>query len=156
MARWTSTAAQDIKWAGYRFTGAAGTQFTIDDTQVASFTADPGPTIAGLTWISDMLQPTQITGNTNDWNPGVMGGPFTWIGLASNGSYNLSGMVGGSVGQRIWLYNGSNVTTTLLSQSALSAAGNKFLCPNNASLAIRPFGSVQLFYFNGSWLVQGV
>ncbi len=65
MARWTSTAAQDLKWAGYRFTGAAGTVFSIADEQKASFDADPGPTIAGFAW-TNSFPAAPVTGQ-REW-----------------------------------------------------------------------------------------
>ena len=65
MARWTSTATQDLKWAGYRFTGVAGTVFSIADEQKAAFAVDPGLTIAGLTW-TNSFPSVPVTGQ-REW-----------------------------------------------------------------------------------------
>jgi D-alanine-D-alanine ligase-like ATP-grasp enzyme len=42
----------NMQWGQYYFNGAPGTNFWIPDSAKAQFDADPGPTIAGLTWVT--------------------------------------------------------------------------------------------------------
>jgi len=71
------------------------------------------------------ITPTQLTANTNDYNPA--NGLFTSVWrISSNGAINLTGIQAGTSGQRITLCNVGTQTITLKNQSASSVAANRF------------------------------
>jgi hypothetical protein len=54
VARFTSDQDLNLRWGPYDFDGPAGTLFSIADSLVAAFKANPGPAISGLAWPYDV------------------------------------------------------------------------------------------------------
>ena len=95
-----------------------------------------------------------LTASVNNFDP--VGGRFTSrFELSSNGVYNISGIAGGSDGRRITLENVSANIITLLTNSGLSVAANRFLI--SASVALATNGSIELQYSGalGGWIAAG-
>jgi len=67
------------------------------------------------------VSPAQITGNTNDWNPGV--GSF--VRMTSDATYNLTGILAGVDGQIKTIVNVGGFAMTFISGSGSSAAANR-------------------------------
>jgi hypothetical protein len=67
------------------------------------------------------VSPAQITGNTNDWNPGT--GSF--VRMTSDATYNLTGILAGVDGQIKTIVNVGGFAMTFISGSGSSAAANR-------------------------------
>lgn len=161
MARFTSTARLDMKWAGYRFNGNAGTVFSIADEQKSSFDADPGPTIAGLAWTNSLppgyvnigggIAEATLTGVMNDWATGAttllkMDGTGTVTGFVPGANAGYTAML---------LYNNSAGSQTLAHDDPRSVSANRISCPGWVNYTLRPSASVWLWYDGdaGHWRV---
>lgn len=95
------------------------------------------------------VSPTGLTGNTNNWAPGV----GRYIRITSNGSYDLTGLVAGVDGQEVFLVLVSNVTITLKNQSGSSTSANQFLFNTGADVALTQNKGIGLWYdaTTGAW-----
>lgn len=89
---------------------------------------------AGGTLSSVMLSPAQLTGNTNNWNPGTA----RYIRVSSDGAYNITGLVAGVDGQEVRILNVGANTLTLVDQSGSSTASNRWLTHDTASIDLNP------------------
>jgi len=98
----------------------------------------------GLYVNQGIITPTQLTANTNNYAPtGGIGSHK--MRISSNAAINLTGLTGGADGREIILTNIGTFAITLV-HDATSIAANRFYCPNNANLSLRPNGSVALWY----------
>lgn len=83
-----------------------------------------------------------------------------WRVTTDNGNNTFTGVAAPATADRvIQLQNiGGTGTLTLTHQDAASDAANRFICPNNASVVIRPGGGVILKYDNTAsrWRIQTV
>lgn len=111
-----------------------------------------------------VLNPPQLTGNTNDYAPLDIQSAYI-LRISANGAFNITGLqapYGGlyqrSDFKRICVRNNSGFTITLTHNDAASVAANRFSCPNAANFAMRPNATVWLQYdsFSGAWVVEGV
>lgn len=87
-----------------------------------------------------------IAANTNNWNPGSHAAQAVLRTELDSGSYNLTGLVAKAGGSIRLLLNIGGGSLTLKHESASSTAANRFLCPNNADVVVRPNGAVLLWY----------
>lgn len=92
------------------------------------------------------ISPAAIGGAVNDYAPTGFATAST-IRQDLSAAANITGLAAGSDGRIIMLHNIDAVDTlTLNHDNAGSTAANRFFLPNNASVAIRPNGSVTLRY----------
>jgi len=101
--------------------------------------------------------PAALTVDVNDYAPAGMQNA-TFLRLSSTVPVNISGIAGGTHGRMLWLINVGAFNLTLLDQSALSLAGNRFAI---GGPTVIPPGAAVSFWYDGTtalrWLglVQG-
>ena len=131
---------------GNQYLGANGSRLNIADGGGSSWSVMLGTTV----------NPSAITGNTNDYSVGD--GFFARV--SATGAFNLTGIVapGIGTGQRIlWFVNLGSNTITLKNNDGASSAGNRFLCPGNVDYSLTQFKTVLLYYSttDSRWIVMG-
>lgn len=106
---------------------------------------------------NSIISPTALAGNTDDWNPTGLDTAAVIRVSSSAGAVNLTGITATAGNSMVLLCNVDTTDTITLVHDATSTAANRFLCPNNANLALRPRGSVWIFYDSVSsrWRVVG-
>lgn len=140
-----------------------------DGTDVTGWSASPSLTaltLSGLATVrneyySGRIVPTNLTGNTDDWNPVDSGTSQSFhdviqISFDSNGSYNLTGMDVGSTGEWHILTNRGTQTITL-KHNVTSSTNNRFWTPNAADYTLLQKMSVYIYYSqpDNRWVVVG-
>jgi hypothetical protein len=101
--------------------------------------------------------PAALTVDANDYAPAGMANA-TFLRLSSTAPVNISGIAGGTHGRMLWIINVGTFNLTLLDQSGLSLAGNRF---SIGGPTIIPPGAAVSFWYDGTtalrWmgLVQG-
>lgn len=94
--------------------------------------ADRVEITVNVTGASSVITPATITGDQNDYNPGV--GEI--VRLSSDAARSITGFVSGaSGGRRIWVNVGA-FNITLKHQDAASAAANRLLCQGGADIVL--------------------
>lgn len=88
--------------------------------------------LAGKTGITSVVTPATISSNQNDYSPGTN---YTVARLASSAAVNITGLAGGKAGRVVVLINIGGNTITLVDESTLSAAANRFALNTNIALA---------------------
>jgi len=110
-------------------------------TDAFSLTADSAQA-DGLRWGPIVSSPAQITGNVNDYAPGVA----NVYRLDSDAARSITGLVAGAAGAHRRIYNVGGFNITLTHEDALSSANNRFLNPGAASVVLAPNEAADLFY----------
>lgn len=90
------------------------------------------------------IQTVNLTGNTD--NLSLTSTTRILRLTSSGGSVNLTGITGGTNGRRLTLMNADSADTITLTHDATSTAANRFYGANNANVAVRPRGGVELVY----------
>lgn len=106
----------------------------------------------GLRWGPIIVSPAQITGNQNDYAPGVA----NILRLSTDASRNITGMVAQASGIMCLLFNVGAQDIVLQHANVGSAAANQFLCPGAADLTIGA-GDAALLVYDGTtaaWRVR--
>lgn len=96
----------------------------------------------GLKWGPIIVSPAQITGNQNDYAPGVA----NILRLTSDASRNITGMVAQASGLVCLLFNVGTQDIVLQHQNASSAEANRFICPGAADLTLSGDEAALLVY----------
>jgi len=109
---------------------------------------------AALLFYGD-ISPTQLTSNTDNWNPTNLGFAST-IRIDASTAIDLTGIAGGSDGRVLFLMNISSSTITL-KHDVTSTTTNRFFCPSSADFALLANAMVVLMYDSTSqrWRVIG-
>lgn len=117
--------------------------------------AETGP----ATFSSVPITPSQITGNQDNYGPGVA----RFYRLSTDASRNITGLSVGQVdGQECELWNVGSFDVVLVNESSGSTAANRFTCPGSNNVTLSPGQSVSLRWFSadqsgtGRWRVAGV
>ena len=129
-------------------------------TALGSMTTTSGATFNTVFTTNGVISPTAFTGAAvNNYAPA--GFPAcSQIRQDCSSATSVSGLAAASAGENIWFYNINSTTgntITLLHNSGLSTAGNRFLLPSNASVVIPVGGAVLLTYdgTSAAWRVTG-
>lgn len=99
--------------------------------------------VAGSTFFTGIISPSQLTAHTHNWAP-------TGIGSASQIRFSVSNrwwITGLSLntGQRITLTNVGSVPAILIHESTSSGASNRFACPQGTHVTVYPGASVEVW-----------
>lgn len=108
----------------------------------------PNPTVAKASQsfkLTGVISPTQLTTNTNDWNPTGLATAAV-IRVSLNADLDLTGLQGGADGRVILLISNIDVHTLTLKHNATSTSANRFSCPNAADYALKVDSAVLLIY----------
>lgn len=154
-----------MSYAGYTSGGSvAAFSFTYNDaTGTFGFTVGAGQPLV-LTASQSRIplasvylgaQTINLTGNTDNL---LVSATVSRVRFTSTGSYQLTGIdpTGGHIdGRRLRLENTDSVDTLTLVHDATSTAANRFLGANNANVAIRPNGALDIEYdgTSGRWRI---
>lgn len=111
--------------------------------------------IGGARLESGVVSPAQLVANTDNWSVTGLSTART-IRASTDASRNLTGIASPTANQLVRLCNVGGFNLVLI-HDATSTAANRFLCPNNGSVTLRPNGWVDLWYDNTSsrWRVSG-
>lgn len=90
---------------------------------ISLISSENGIFFEGATSFRDVLTPSALTGNTNNYTG--LNGANVGI-LSSNGAYNITGIDGGFNGRILFLFNNGNFDLTFVDQSGLSSVENRF------------------------------
>lgn len=101
-------------------------------------------TLAKSLYVSGVLTPDAITGNTNNYNPPGLDSAST-LRLSSTGAVNITGLQGGTEGRIIVIQNVGSNNITLVNLSGSSTASNRFYFLDN-DIVLREAASVTLRY----------
>lgn len=99
----------------------------------------------GLLQLLSTISPSQITGNTDNWNPTGLTNA-TWIRASTDASRNLTGLVAPSSPPRAILLTNVGSQNLVIKHDVTSTSGNRFLCPGSTDYTLTPNSSVMLFY----------
>lgn len=103
---------------------------------------------------SGSVAPSQLTGNTNDYNPTGFHDAFI-LNINSSGAINLTGLDAGTSGELHMLYNSGGFTITLV-HDATSSSSNRFYTSAGAgNISLRSLESKLLVYYSSRWHVIG-
>ncbi len=139
-----TTVAGDRAWAVY----LGGSNWEVLTYQRAD--GSPLATTAVFTGainLSGQIAPTTLSVNTNNWAPTGLA-TASQVMASASAAIKVTGIVAGSNGQRITLYNTSAFLITLTAQDASSTAGNQFLM--RAPYQLYPNAAVTMVYDNVS------
>lgn len=108
--------------------------------------------VTGNVYLDGVINPTQLTANTNDWNIAQNVGNI--FRVYSSAAVTVTGIAGGTNGREITLFNTGANSIVLASQNGGSQAVNQFAL-KNGSEALAPGGSVTLYYdgTNSRWRI---
>jgi hypothetical protein len=104
--------------------------------------ADSGQSL-GLRYGYPVLSPSQITGNQNNYAPGV---PSGFWRLSSDASRNITGLAGGVAGLWIVVQNIGANPIVLTDQDAASSASNRFACDQQIQVTLNQLQSAFCWY----------
>jgi hypothetical protein len=122
--------------------------FGIAGTEKARFNAT-GLTLASAMTISSIVSPTQLTTNTDDYNPAGLS-TARLLQISASGAINLTGLAAQGTGFVVSVLNiGAAVIT--LKHEVTSSAVNRFNLPNGADIALAIHQSVELIYTGSRW-----
>lgn len=129
---------EDAATGASRFVFKTGTteRLRIDSAGLATF--------ANAVAFTGVISPTQLTGNTDNWDPTGLSTAAV-IRMSSDAGRNLTGIVAQTGGRRITLLNIGAYTITLV-HDATSTAANRFYCPGLGNLSLRGGGGVDIWY----------
>lgn len=128
--------------------------------KVQGSTGPTGPTGAsgavGNFAFPNVLVPSALTGNVDDWNPAGLSGS-TLIRVSTTTGSEIRGVVAQATGSGLVLVNVSNATLTVRAQATTSATGNRF----NLGLGVTGTttianGAGLQFYYDGllsNWVI---
>lgn len=86
-----------------------------------------------LKWLGD-ISPSQLTANTNDWNPTGLS-TATVIRFSTDAARDITGLAGGADGRVIVLHNVGSQDGVLKDESGSSTAANRFAFSADVTLA---------------------
>ena len=101
-------------------------------------------TLAGPRLMTGVISPTQLTGNTDNWNPTGLA-TANVIRMDVDAPRTITGIVAQASGTILILYNKTNFTITL-AHDATSTAANRFYCTGNVDMGILAHGTVEARY----------
>lgn len=110
---------------------------TTDILTVPSFVS------TGATTFSGIISPTQLTADTNDWNPTGLS-TATAIRIDVSKEIAITGISGGASGRRLVLHNITDFPILLVEESSSSTAANRF--DIGGDLIIMPKDRIELGY----------
>lgn len=131
----------------------SGAAFTFSDAVTHSVAV----TDAGATLRTGVISPTQLTGNTDNWNPTNLA-TANVIRANVDAARNITGIVAQTSGRWILLHNTTAFTITLV-HDATSTAANRFYAPGAANFSLTQKMSVWIYYDGaaasgvGRWLI---
>jgi hypothetical protein len=104
--------------------------------------------------IDNENSPAQITANQNNYIPGN----FDVLRLTSSAAYSITGIANGVKGRSIQIFNVGAFNITLIYQSGLSIAANRFDTPSGENFILYPQAGVKLYYDASisRWKIQDV
>jgi len=145
------TFPSDPVGAGIGFTTDSGVLFAYEDVAGSHFARPYWADEDGFLMLlgrGKTLSPSALTGNRNDYDPGI--GAADTFRIDPNGaSRTITGIVEGRPGEYITLLNiGSTAGETLIfsHQDAASTAVNRIICPGFVNLTVDRGGGVQFYY----------
>ncbi len=110
--------------------------------------------------VGTLVSPAQITADQNDYSPTGMA-DATVLRLTSDAARSITGLATGGNDRVVRVWNVGAFTITLVHESTLSAAANRFTVPSyvggpSSNLTLNPNASVILVYDNTSlrWRAQ--
>jgi hypothetical protein len=99
-------------------------------------------------FLQNPMAPTQITADQNNYSPTGIGSKSS-LKISSDAARNITGILGQSEGQTLWIQNVGAFDITLKNQSASSTASNRFAL--NGDYVIKPNETATLIYdYTGS------
>jgi hypothetical protein len=128
------------------------------DQTLKTLRVGDGVTLGGLKlkkWGSAYtLSPAQITADQNDYNPTDLALAEAAI-LDLNADRSITGLATGATNRELVIYNTSAFRLTMVNESGLSTAANRFHI--NTDLVLRPYQAARLLYSAtlSRWLVIG-
>lgn len=100
-----------------------------------------------------IFTPPQLLADQNDYNPPGFSAA-TYVRVYGDAARSISGIAGGYEGRVLVLSSAGSFSITLLDQSALSLAANRFYFIG-APVVLLPGQSLELIYETGVWRVIG-
>jgi len=120
-------------------TGTGATVFAGSPTFTGTTTM---ATAAPTNIVSTPSAPAQLTANTNDWAPTLT----LIIRASSDAARNVTGLVAGTSGQVIYLWNVGAQNIVLIHESASSTTANRFLTSTGVDLTLAANKCALMFY----------
>jgi len=126
----------ELKSAALKDTGTSG-----DAVPLLNASAD----FSDAFLLSAGITPSQITANTNNYDPTGLGGTLH-VRANTDASRNITGLAGGAVGRLMLFTNVGSFDIVLMDQDTASTAGNRFLFAGGGDRTLTPNESVLLRY----------
>jgi hypothetical protein len=92
--------------------------------------------------IDNENSPAQITANQNNYIPGN----YDVLRLTSNAAYNITGIANGVKGRKLRIFNVGAYPITLVYESGLSIATNRFKFSSGFNATIAPSSNILIYY----------
>lgn len=118
----------------------SGAAFTFSD----GVTLSSSMTNAGATLRTGVISPTQLTADTDNWNPTGLA-TANVIRIDVDAAHNLTGLAAQASGTMLLLYNTTAFTVTL-KHDVTSTAANRFYAPGDADYSLTAHESVWIRY----------
>lgn len=155
-----STAFRDDTNSSTVFAATGSHQYGVDFSQAQCSgpmlrTGQNSVEITGNVYLDGVINPNELTTNTNDWNIAQnVGNVFR---VYSSASVTVTGIAGGTNGRRITLFNTGSNPIALVNQNSGGQPANQFAL-KNASETLAPGGSVTLYYdgMNSRWRIMSL
>lgn len=96
------------------------------------------PAITGQFALAGVISPASISVDTNDYNPTGLSTANTLRLSAQSPGFVITGLVGGTDGRVLFLYNAGAQPITLANDSTSSAAANRFLFSGVSGMVLMP------------------
>ena len=120
-----------------------------------AYTFQFGATMGGSVAQSGVLTPAQITSNQNDYAPTGLA-TASVLRLSTDANRNVTGLTGGTAGRLIRIVNSGTQVLTLVNNSGLSTAANRFSFQNTASIVLNAGDVLDLQYDSTSAVWRSV
>jgi len=155
VSRWVQTNLMStVVGPAMTFSAAATFSSTLGVTGITTLSGQL--TTAAAVRNDATISPTAITGTVSDYTPTGLSLAYA-IRQDASAAADLTGILAGSNGRELVLYNISTANTITLKHDVTSTAANRFYLPNSADYAIRPNGSAIIRYdaVSSRWRVNG-
>lgn len=100
----------------------------------------------GSSFDTGVVSMAALGANVNDWVVTNLANIRTILAGASGAARTITGIAGFASGQTVRLVNTTAIDLILAHDSASSAVGNRFACPNSAAVTINGNDSVELWF----------
>lgn len=105
-------------------------------------------TIKAQSRLDGEISPTQLTANTNNWNPTGLSSASV-IRFSTDASRDITGIAGGASGRELYLFNIGSFPA-VFKNDVTSTAANRFLLASGTDTTVQAGGCIHLWYDNTS------